>query len=57
MLTCCRDVVTEAWEAVSAMKAEFKQQNDVHWEAECAFRAWRAADRERKCAASALSPP
>ena len=50
-----RDVVTEAWEAVSTIKAEYKQQHEVYWEAELAFRAWRSADRERKC--GPLLPP
>ena len=49
-LHACREVINEAWATVKAMKEEFQAQNDVYWAAEQEFRAWRQADRERKCA-------
>ena len=52
-----RAIVTTAWETHKAMKQEFKELNDVYWEAEQEFHAWRKVNNERRRAPPAPALP
>ena len=47
----CRAASNEAYEAIKALRAEFKAQNDLWWESEREARKVRAAERKVKQAA------
>jgi len=47
----CRAASNEAYEAIKALRAEFKLQNDLWWESEREARKVRAAERKAKQAA------
>ncbi|KAK9902132.1 hypothetical protein WJX75_005457 [Coccomyxa subellipsoidea] len=44
----CWEIVNKIYDKIKEIRAKFKEDNDVYWEAEQAWRAWRDQDRARK---------
>lgn len=44
----CSAVITAAYAKLGELRAEFKEANDVYWNAEQEFRKWRSEEYARR---------